>query len=35
MVKTASTMLALMYTGGCGPIEAKYPYMPIRWEGTT
>jgi hypothetical protein len=34
-IQTAATMLTLMYTGGCGPIEAKYPYMPIRWEGTT
>ena len=22
-------------TGGSGPIEAKYPYMPVSWEGTT
>ena len=28
-------MLMLMYTGGYGPIEAKYPYMPVSWEGTT
>jgi hypothetical protein len=28
-------MLMLMYTGGCGPVEAKYPYMPVSWEGTT
>ncbi len=34
-IQTAATMLMLMYTGGCGPIEAKYPYMPVRWEGTT
>jgi hypothetical protein len=34
-IQTAATMLMLMYTGGCGPIEAKYPYMPVSWEGTT
>jgi hypothetical protein len=34
-IQTAATMLMLMYTGGYGPIEAKYPYMPVRWEGTT
>jgi hypothetical protein len=28
-------MLMLMYTGGYGPIEAKYPYMPVSWENTT
>ena len=32
-IQTAATMLMLMYTGGCGPIEAKYPYMPVSWEG--
>lgn len=34
-IQTAATMLTLMYTGGTGPIEAKYPYMPVSWEGTT
>ena len=34
-IQTAATMLMLMYTGGYGPIEAKYPYMPVSWEGTT
>jgi len=34
-IQTASTMLTLVYTGGCGPIEAKYPYTPVSWEGTT
>jgi len=34
-IQTAATMLMLMYTGGTGPIEAKYPYMPVSWEGTT
>ncbi len=34
-LQTAATMLMLMYTGGSGPIEAKYPYMPVSWEGTT
>lgn len=34
-IQTAATMLMLMYTGGYGPIEAKYPYTPVSWEGTT
>ena len=34
-IQTAASMLMFMYTGGCGPIEAKYPYTPVRWEGTT
>jgi hypothetical protein len=34
-IQTAATMLMLMYTGGCGPIEAKYPYMPVSWKGTS
>jgi len=34
-IQTAATMLLLMYTGGYGPIEAKYPYLPVSWEGTT
>ncbi len=34
-IQTAASMLMMMYTGGCGPIEAKYPYTPVRWEGTT
>jgi len=34
-IQTAATMLMLMYTGGYGPIEAKYPYMAVSWEGTT
>ncbi|MHC4403961.1 MAG: hypothetical protein ACYTG0_30250 [Planctomycetota bacterium] len=34
-IQTAATMLMLMFTGGCGPIEAKYPLMAVSWEGTT
>ena len=34
-IQTAASMLMMMYTGGCGPIEAKYPYTPVRWEGTS
>jgi len=34
-IQTAATMLTLMYTGGYGPIEAKYPYMAVSWEGTS
>ena len=34
-IQTAAAMLMLMYTGGYGPIEAKYPYMPVSWAGTT
>ncbi|MFH1919866.1 MAG: hypothetical protein ABIP48_08285, partial [Planctomycetota bacterium] len=34
-IQTAATMLMLMYTGGYGPIEAKYPYMAVSWEGTS
>ncbi|HUT93808.1 MAG TPA: hypothetical protein VMY37_30375 [Thermoguttaceae bacterium] len=34
-IQTAATMLMLMYTGGYGPIEAKYPTMAVSWEGTT
>jgi len=34
-IQTAATMLMLMYTGGYGPIEAKYPTMAVSWEDTT
>jgi hypothetical protein len=34
-IQPSATMLMLMYTGGPGPIEAKYPHMAVSWERTT
>ncbi len=34
-IQPGAEMLMLMYTGGAGTIEAKYPYTPVTWEGTS
>ena len=34
-LQPGAEMLMLMYTGGTGPIEAKYPYTPVVWHGTS
>ena len=34
-IQTAATMLMLMYTGGSGPIEARYPHLAVSWGRTT
>ncbi len=33
-IQPAASMLMLMYTGGPGPIEAKYPHLAVSWERT-
>ena len=34
-LQPGAEMLMLMYSGGTGPIEAKYPYTPVVWHGTS